>query len=353
MKTDQTRMLESALVSAKWAFSTRRVQRGDAHHLQEAVEQAVSGDLVLGRVTTVGAHPRVQLSDGRPCDLYEGDLIMVACGARYASDQFEGIAQLSADGADLLAGGGCLGLMREKHARMKMPTRVQPLGLLCDKQGRVMNLAHYAMPTNSYSGGMTVIGVVGASMNSGKTSAVASLVHGSEAAGYRTAAIKVTGTGSFGDWNTYVDAGASFVTDFTDAGMVSTYLQPCSRLADALEQMLAAASEAACEVAVVEFADGVLQQETATLLGMEDVRRHFNGFLYAAPDALAAVGGQHCLQSQGIEPAALTGLLSAAPLNVREAEAATGLRVLSREALRDPAQAASLLHSLQTAPVSC
>lgn len=350
MKAEQTRMLQNALASAKWAFSTRRVPRRDAHQLQEAVEQAVSGDLVLGRVVSVGAHPRLQLSDGRPSDLYDGDLIVVACGARYASDQFEGIAQLSAEGADLLAGGGCLGQMREKHARMKPPTRVQPLGLLCDAQGRVINLAQHARPAPAASGALTVIGVVGASMNAGKTSAVASLVHGLESAGYRTAAIKATGTGAFGDWNAYVDAGASFVTDFTDAGMVSTYLQPAARLADALDQLLAAASDAACEVAVVEFADGVLQRETAALLGMDRVRRQFDGFLFAAPDALAAVGGQHCLRAQGIEPVALTGLLSAAPLNVQEAQAATGLAVLSREALRDPAQAASLLHRLAAVP---
>src|SRR5690606_2832612 len=157
-----------------------------------------------------------------------------------------------------------------------------------DAQGRVMNLHQYGRPALPATKDLTVIGVVGASMNAGKTAAVASLVHGLEAAGYRTAAVKATGTGAFGDWNAYVDAGASFVTDFTAAGRVATYRQPSSRLAQALEQMLAAAGQADCEVAVVEFADGVLQRETAALLGMTDVRRHFDGFLFAGPDALAA-----------------------------------------------------------------
>ncbi len=348
MKSEQTRMLQNTLQSAKWAFSTRRVQREDAQQFGQDLAQVSSGDLVLGRVLEVGAHPRLQLKDGRPSDLYSGDLIVVACGARYASDQFEGIAQLSEE-ADLLAGGGCLGQMRQRHARMKTPTRVQVMGLLQDAQGRALNLAQYAMPQLPASQGhgtLTVIGVVGASMNAGKTSAVASLVHGLEAAGYRTAAIKATGTGAFGDWNAYHDAGASFVTDFTDAGMVSTYLQPIDRLELALQHLLGAAEQAACEVAVVEFADGVLQRETAALLALPALRERFAGFLYATPDALAALGGQQCLERLGIRPAALTGLISASPLNALEAQAATGLPVLSREALRDPAQAASLLHQM-------
>lgn len=353
MKTEQTRMLQNTLKTSKWAFSTRRVCREDAHVLNDKIEQAVSGDLVLGRVMEVGAHPRVQLADGRPSDLYAGDLIVVACGARYASDQFEGIAQLAVDGSDLLAGGGCLGRMQHKHARMKAPTRVEPLGLLCNADGVVINLADYAMAAGPVASDLIVIGVVGASMNAGKTSAVASLVHGLEGAGYRVAAIKATGTGAFGDWNAYQDAGASFVTDFTDTGMVSTYLQPVERLSQALMSMLGAASEAACEVAVVEFADGVLQRETAALLGMTEVRQHFSGFLFAAPDALAAVGGQRCLEILGISPVALTGLISASPLNALEAQSATGLQVLSREVLRDPAQAASLLSRFATEPATC
>jgi hypothetical protein len=135
--------------------------------------------------------------------------------------------------------------------------------------------------------------------------------------------------------------------------MVSTYLQPIERLQQALQQMLGAAEQAACEVAVVEFADGVLQRETAALLSLPELRDRFAGFLYATPDALAAVGGLQCLQRMGIQPAALTGLISASPLNAVEAQVATGLPVLSREALRDPAQAATLLHQMTGETVAC
>ena len=353
MKNEQTRILQNTLKTAKWAFSTRRVVKTDAISCTGRVEDAISGDLVLGRIMSVGSHPRLQLADGRPSDLYDGDLIVVACGARYASDQFEGVATLSSQGSDLLAGGGCLGQMRQKHAKMKQPTQVEPLGLLCDSEGRTLNLQRYARPRPAKATELTVIGVVGASMNAGKTSAVASLVHGLEGAGYRVAAIKATGTGAFGDWLAYHDAGASFVTDFTDTGMVSTYLQPLPRLVGALNDMLGAASQAECEVAVVEFADGVLQRETQGLLERADVRDQFAGFLFAAPDALAALGGQHHMATLGLKPTALTGLISTSPLNTEEAQIATGLQVISREALRDPAQAASLLSQMSTTVAAC
>ncbi len=179
-------------------------------------------------------------------------------------------------------------------------------------------------------------------MNSGKTTSVASLVHGFKRAGFRVAALKVTGTGSFGDFNAYVDAGADFVADFTDAGMVSTYMQPIRRIIQGMDTLMNAAANAGCEVAVVEFADGLLQLETAALLKNPEVRKTFSGFLYAVPDSLAALGGYQTLATVDITPLALTGIISRSPLNMKEAEAATGLPVLTREALRDPAQACSL-----------
>lgn len=332
---------------AKWAFTTRRVHRADAAGLLRDVAAARAGDLVLGRVERIGSHKAIQLSEGRPSELYPGDLVVLACGARYAADQFEGLAEIDPEGADMLAGGGVLGRMRAAHGKMAAPTRVTPLGLLADRDEVPLNLARYALAPAPRPAGLPAICVVGASMNSGKTAATASLAHGLVRAGRRVAAIKLTGTGAFGDINAYRDAGAQITLDFTDAGMVSTYREPHARIAAALDTLLGVAAREGADVAVVEVADGVLQAETDALLADPSCRSAFAGFLYAAPDALAAVGGVAALARRGIAPACLTGLISRAPLLVAEAEAATGLRVLSREALRDPAEAIALLHRLE------
>lgn len=337
------RALTQGLRHAKWAFSTRRVSRDSVAGLRAEVAAAVSGDLVLGRVERPGSHRRLQLAEGRYSELYEGDLVVVACGARYASDQFEGLARLGEGAADLLAGGGCIGTMRFRHARMKAPTTLVPLGLLTNQAGEVVNLADFALPPSTGSRPPSVIGIVGASMNSGKTSAAAALVHGLQAAGFRTAALKATGTSAFGDWWAYHDAGARFVADFTDAGMVSTYLQPPGRLRDAVFALVDAAGTAGCDFAVVEFADGVLQTETHALLADAAVARLFDGFLFAAADGLAAAGGAGAVSGLGHVVLGLTGLMTASPLITGEAARATGLPVYSRESLCDPAVAASVV----------
>ncbi|GAB5470342.1 MAG: hypothetical protein Kilf2KO_33720 [Rhodospirillales bacterium] len=331
------------LTQAKWAFATRRVARGDASRLLPDLASAKSGDLVLGRVVSIGSHKKIQLAEGRPSDLYLGDLVVLACGARYAPDQFEGLAELNPAGADMLASGGVLGRMRHRHEKMPHPTGVQPLGLLSSGSDKAMNLADYALTPARRPAGLTVVGVVGASMNSGKTTAVASLAHGLRLAGHRVAAIKATGTGAFGDFNAFLDTGAHYVADFTDVGLVSTYRQPLPRIAAGLETLLADAGRAGCEVAVVELADGVFQKETAELLKMAPVRDGFAGLVFAAGDALAAAGGYAALKDLGITPSAMTGMVSCSPLAAAEAELATGTQVLTRTELCDPDAAQALL----------
>jgi len=337
--------------AAKWAFTTRRVDHAAVHGLSVAFDTARTGDLVLGRVERIGSHKNIQLVCGRPSALYPGDAVVLACGARYAADQFEGVAEIDPDGADMLAGGGVLGRLREKNGRMAAPTRIIPLGLLTGADGRALNLDRFALPRALRPRGLPVIGLIGAGMNSGKTDAAASLAHGLMRAGLRVAAIKGTGTGAFGDVNAYADAGAHVTLDFTDAGMASTYREPLPRVVAGLDTLLAEAAARDCDVAVVEIADGVLQRETAALLADPAARSAFDGFLYACPDALSAVGGVAALAPHGVRPQALTGLISRAPLALTEAEAATGLRVISREALRDPAAAMAVLRAA-TAPLA-
>lgn len=346
--SSQDSVIGSMPKGAKWAFTTRRVDRAHAIGLERDVVRANAGDLVVGRVGEIGSHRRLQLANGRVADLYEGDLVVLAAGDRYASDQFEGIAQIDPSGADMLASGGVIGSMRHRHQRMGMPTRILPLGLLSDVEGQVLNLEAYALPAVPAGARPWVVGVVGAAMNAGKTTTVASLIRGLARAGYAVAGIKATGTGAFGDVHAYADAGARFVGDFTDAGMVSTYRHALARIEGALETLLAHAAASGSEVAVVEIADGIFQAETAALLRSSRARRLFDGVLFAAGDPLAAAAGAQALADLGLVPAATTGLVSRSPLAAVEAETASGVPVVTREALLDPAQANALLAQIRT-----
>lgn len=325
--------------SAKWSFSTRRVDQSLAVGLNTDVAAARSGDLILGRIISISQHQRIQLPSGRPSSLYPGDLIVMPCGARYAPDQFEGLAKIDAEACDMLAGGGCLGQMVSRNERIKAPTRVQPLGRIIDAGGTVMNVADHAIPKAAGKASLPVIAVLGAAMNSGKTTATVALSFGLTKAGWRVATIKATGTGAFGDYNDYVDTGAHMVADFTDAGMVTTYLEPLARIKSGIADLLWQAEVAGAEVVVMEVADGLFQRETAGLVADAEFRQSLAGVVFACGDALAASGGVTELARHNLRPVALTGIVSCSPMATLEAQAATGVEVMTRGQLLDPAEA--------------
>ncbi len=333
------------LAGAKWSFVTRRVRRAEIRLLDTDLVTVQSGDLVLAEVQTIGNHKRLQLSDGRFSALYPKDRIVLACADRFAEDQYEGIAAISPDGSDLLAGGGVIGHMRSRNGKIKAPTRLSVIGRLANENGRVINVGDFGLPPIRGPKPRHVIGVLGTGMNAGKTAAAAGLVNGFARFGKKVSAIKATGTGSFGDVQAYEAAGAARVLDFTDAGIASTYRQPVEQLDGSTRTLLAASARN--DIAIVELADGVNQVETAELLRSPSYRALFDAFVLAAPGALAAQGALHWLEHQAqIRPIALTGLMTQAPLAVAEAEG-LGLPVFSRENLADPATASCLAGLLE------
>jgi hypothetical protein len=98
-------------------------------------------------------------------------------------------------------------------------------------------------------------------------------------------------------------------------------------------------------VIVVEIADGLLQRETAGLLNSARFARRISGMLFASGDALGAVGGVDWLEHRALPVIAVTGALTASPLAVREAAAATRLPVLGLDALSNANAARDLLQA--------
>lgn len=320
---------------AKWAFTTRRVNRDDVRGLSTAFESAKAGDLILCEIAEIGQHKKIQLAERRVSQSYPGDLVVLCIGDRYAPDQFLASAVIDDDLIDLVAGGGVAGRADAAHDRMDQPTRLRPIGLLTGARGQVLNVTDYALPALPANNRVTVIGVFGASMNSGKTTAASSLAHGLQRAGYAVAGVKATGTGAFGDFNSFEDGGAPAL-DFTDAGMATTYRMPLDRIEAGFDTLVATAAAGGAEVVVVEIADGVFQQETRAILQSSRIRDRLDGILFAAPDALSALGGVMVLRQMNLRPFAISGMVSCSPLATEEAAEVTGLPILSREDLWSP-----------------
>lgn len=321
--------------AAKRAFTTRRVALDLATRLRTDLRPR-AGDLVLARVSQLGQHQKLESPHGRRAQLYVGDEIIVSYGERYAPDQFEAVVPEDLSVCDLVAGGGVAGMVLSRHARIRAATRIEPVGLLTDDAGKVLNLAQFSLPgLAAKTAPLPVVAVVGTSMNAGKTTAAAGLIHGLSRAGLVVAATKVTGTGSGGDLWTMLDAGARSVLDFTDHGHASTAGLSHDRIESTALSLIAHSAAAKPDVIVAEIADGLLQRETGALLRSPRLREMLHGVLFAAGDAMGAVAGHRWLVEAGHRVLGISGLLSASPLATREAEAALGLHVLSLNELRD------------------
>lgn len=334
--------------NAKRAFSTRRVEfPAQLRLLRTARPEA--GDLLLARVEALGQHQKLESPHGRRAQLYEGDEIIVAFGNRYAPDQFEAVVPEDLGPCDLVAGGGLAGKVLSRHGKIKRATRLQPIGLIADRFGSAINLAQFGMPHRPLRESRPqVIAVAGTSMNAGKTTAAAGLIHGLARAGLKVAASKVTGTGSGGDLWSMLDAGAGEVLDFTDMGHASTAGLAPEQIERTALSLIAHSSAAGPDVVVVEIADGLLQSETAALLASPTFRAAIDGVLFAAGDALGAVGGVERLAALGHHVVGLSGLISISPLASREAAQALGAPVLLLEQLRDPVLAPQLCFAAES-----
>ena len=335
---------------ASWAFTTRRVPKGAASSVLPREGKPRSGDLVLARVDLLGHHGALQLVTGRRRTLFPGDEVVVAYGHRYASGQFESQVPESMGPCHLVAGGGLASRARSWHDKISRgPTEITPIGLVADSRGRRMNLRDYALePVRSVSGRRpTAIAVVGTSMDSGKTQTCAHLVRGLIAGGSRIGYAKITGTGAGGDYWLLHDAGADPVLDFTDIGYPSTYMLSTQDVVAALRSLVDQVANHGVDAMVLEIADGILQGETTALLEDPAFSEIVSGIVLAAYDSMGAAAGYQWLQKRNMSCLALSGMLTAAPLQVREARQATGLEIYDRDELSTRHVAVDLLRRAQ------
>jgi molybdopterin-guanine dinucleotide biosynthesis protein len=352
-------LLPQRLLEAKYAYTTRHVQRVIARQPRgyflraDPDQRPRPGDVLLAEVVELGHHRRLESPAGRRALMFPGDEIVVAYGHRYAPDQFEARVPDDLGEAHLVAAGGVVGLVTATKDGVDDPTVVRPLGLVHDTGGAV-SLAgtapftpraplDLAAPGERRSGRPRVVALVGTSMNSGKSTALACVVRGLTRSGLRVGAGKATGTGAGGDPGMYRDAGAGRVLDFTDFGHVSTYRLGHEDVRAVFASLVSELSAPGVDVVAVEIADGAYQAETARLLADPVFAEYVDEVLFTAVDALSAVAGVAEMRRHGVGVAAVTGRITSAPLATREARAALDLPVVDTLDLCEPEVAICLL----------
>ncbi len=340
---EQQSLLPEIAARLRIPYVVRRVPEVSFATLLASPKCPRAGDIALSRLETIGKNARLELANGRPATLREGDLLAVVFGSRYATGQFEGYPRMDGDVCDLLSMGGLCGVVESKHARVKEPSKLRILGALGDADGRALQLRDFGLPPAVPSPKPKVIVVCGTSMDSGKTHVATSLIAGLSQMGEHVAGIKLTGTATGRDTWGMLDAGARPALDFVDGGWPSTYLAPLADLLGLHRLFVNHAASLGARSVVIEIADGLLQIETAALLRCEAFTKTVDHWVFATGEAVAAAGGVRVLGDLGIRPVAISGVISMSPLAMREAESATGIRCLTAKELQSGALLGALL----------
>lgn len=310
----------------RFPYSLRHVPRERLAGLTDVSESPLPGDIVLASVERIAKNSALELNDGRRCTLHEGDIIAAVFGNRYATLQFEGLAQRNGDSCDLLSMGGLCGLVQTKHGKVSEPTKLKLIGAITDQQGRPLTMRGYRLQPSQANNRPHITVVCGSSMDAGKTHTAMSIIKGLSRAGKTVAGIKLTGTATGKDtWN-MLDAGACVSLDFVDGGYPSTYLCGHDELIELHHLLVDHAAAQGADYVVIEIADGLLQRETSMLLQSAIFAGTIDSWVFAGGDPMSAESGVRMMRGWGIEPIAISGVLTMSSLNIREVEAAIGLR---------------------------
>lgn len=317
------------------------------------------GDVAVFEVLSIGKHLTIQGDTGSLNKIMPGDRIMAAFGHRYATEQFEGyVPEQCQEEFHILGAGGTVGWVHSTHAKFSGggPTRLRIIGYAVDEQDQIINTkrmkADKMFPFSGRSAAQTkVVLSIGSSMDSGKTTTAAHLVHGLVRNGKRVVFIKLTGTVYTKDCDLSYDLGACQSLDFGRFGFPSTYLCSEAELLSLYESLVHQALDTEPDYVIMEIADGIFQRETKMLLQNRAFMRTVHNVIFSACDSLSAVCGVQSLRHWGIEPFALCGMFTTSPLLMREVRENVTVPVFTLDQLRQ--EGTTLLMSTQNLPADC
>ena len=315
----------------KWGSATRVLPNrpltwNDVRRCLRPMSRAPKAhDVMIGRVVEMGRHTGLELDSGRKAKFFVGDLLGLVFGHRYATRQFLGEVPPLLNHYHILSQGGVCGRVVSAPPRFSDPTLIEPLGYFSTDAGQIANLRTFAKPPIADPPRIRTTLVVGSSMDAGKTTMAASVVHGLTAAGRTVHAGKLTGTACVKDLCFMSDAGAAKVLDFSQVGFASTSQESAAGIVSLCETIRTHLSQDDPDDLVLEIADGLNQRETRFVLDHFTQNGLVDHLFLAVHDALAA---PTCIEflhrTWGLEPAVVSGAATISPLSTDELRALCG-----------------------------
>ncbi len=326
--------------SIKQTIITRGVTDYQLNHAIVNTYIPRAGDVAVFRVIELGKHTRLQNLDGKNRHIFPGDEVLAVFGTRYATNQLEGYVPTDVlPEYHILGQGGVMGELKSIHQRFehKGPTRLELVAYATDKNGKVIN-THYlnqqkTLFTGTKPANCPVILSIGGSMDSGKTTTAGYLCRGLHLAGKKVAFFKLTGTVYSKDTDFVKDCGADQSSDFSHFGFPSTYMYVLDELLHLYQGLLNQAATIQPDYVVIEIADGLLQRETNMLLNNKAFMDTIDAVIYSDGNSTGAISGIELLNKLNIQPFALCGRFTMAPLLIEEVQNYVSIPVLTLEDL--------------------
>jgi len=288
------------------------------------------GQFVAATVTGDEVLPyEVELVDGRVGSAAPGDNIVGALGTRAATLQCVGDWTAIGDDGHMvsLSMAGVFGRCTSRSPFSRTPIPLQYRGHVCGPDGP-LSMEQFALQAEPRDFDVPTVLIIGTSMDAGKTFAARKVIRSLANRGHRVAAAKLTGVARRRDVLSMLDAGATEVVDFIDAGLPSTVV-PEDEYRRALEPLLWSMAAAEPEVAVVEAGASPLEPYNGDAC-VSRLRPHTRCVILCASDPYAAQG---VMSAFGVVPDLITGRATSTEAAVQLAERLTGVPALN---LLDP-----------------
>ncbi len=270
-----------------------------------------AGDVVVVRALTDSAtYNMLELPTGRLAKINPGDLLLGVLGQRRALKGFVGNVPRTVDAGNelhLLNMGGVIGCCTGHHSSLGDAIKVEVIGLVCNADGRVSNIADAGLPRrNSLGDSAPLVLIAGTSMNSGKTLAATELIKQATRAGLKVAAGKLSGVACLRDTLNMEDHGAVATASFLDCGLPSTV--DAGDLAPIAKAIIARLNECSPDLIVIEMGDGVLGgYSVESIFDDSEIREATAANVFCASDYVGAWGGIELLGRRGIRVDLVTG----------------------------------------------
>jgi hypothetical protein len=301
------------------ASSTRNAALAPEVILGDAIIAEEGYVLAVRLLTDKSTYNEVEDLSGRMVALRSGDVLAGTLGVRRALRGYAGEVpkQIAVgDIINVLNLGGILGICTSENPDIGKPFDAEVLGAvltfpeLGDRVGRPAHIRDHAVPpAETLQCDVPVVYVAGTCMNAGKTVAATELVRGLARAGYRVAALKLTGVSLMRDALSMQDAGAVAALTFNDAGAASTHAGMTVPVARGLLNRLVDPRGARPDVIVAELGDGILgEYGVQDILRAPDLMSLGAAYVMAAPDPVACWGALELMRGEFNLPiTAITG----------------------------------------------